>query len=65
MPHCLDRPTGGTGRPAEACGIGDHGAMLVRPDHVVAWRTTRATPCPTAVLAEATRRALRPTRAAA
>ncbi|WP_328329301.1 MULTISPECIES: FAD-dependent monooxygenase [unclassified Streptomyces] len=51
-----------TARPADACGIGDHGAMLVRPDHVITWHTTRATPNTTAALAELTRRALRPAR---
>ncbi|GCD93172.1 FAD-dependent oxidoreductase [Embleya hyalina] len=29
-----------TERPADACGIGDHGALLIRPDHVIAWRTS-------------------------
>jgi putative polyketide hydroxylase len=55
----------GTATPADACGIGDHGAMLVRPDHVITWRTTHATPNATAALAEATRRALRPNHLAA
>ncbi|WP_269858969.1 FAD-dependent monooxygenase [Streptomyces sp. RPT161] len=48
----------GPARPADACGIGDHGALLVRPDHVIAWRATDATPDATALLTDATRRAL-------
>ncbi|GAA4602635.1 FAD-dependent oxidoreductase [Actinoallomurus liliacearum] len=56
----LPREAGsGPARPAETCGIGDHGAQLVRPDHVVAWRVGHAAADPTAALAEATRRALR------
>jgi putative polyketide hydroxylase len=46
------------GRPADACGIGDHGALLVRPDHVIAWRAAHGAPDPTAALADAARRAL-------
>lgn len=62
----LPRQAGsGTARPTDACGIGDHGAMLVRPDHVITWRTTHATPNTTAALSEATRRALRPNHVAA
>ncbi|MGI5340134.1 FAD-dependent monooxygenase [Streptomyces sp. CA-181903] len=62
----LPRPAGsGTAGAAVACGIGDHGALLVRPDHVIAWRTAHASPDATASLAEATRRALRPARGAA
>ncbi|MEU6548836.1 FAD-dependent monooxygenase [Streptomyces sp. NPDC046915] len=58
----LPRQAGsGTTRPAAACGIGDHGAMLVRPDHVIAWRTTHATANTAAALTGAMRRALRPT----
>ncbi|MEV5709083.1 FAD-dependent monooxygenase [Actinoallomurus sp. NPDC052274] len=56
----LPREAGtGTARPAGTCGIGDHGALLVRPDHVIAWRAVQAAPDPAAALAEATRRALR------
>ncbi|MFJ4593832.1 FAD-dependent monooxygenase [Kitasatospora sp. NPDC088861] len=47
-----------TERPADTCGIGDHGALLVRPDHVITWRTAHAAPNPLTVLAAATRRAL-------
>jgi len=47
-----------TPRPADACGIGDHGALLVRPDHVIAWRATNAAPDSVAALADAIRRAL-------
>jgi 2-polyprenyl-6-methoxyphenol hydroxylase-like FAD-dependent oxidoreductase len=47
-----------TVRPADACGIGDHGALLIRPDHVVAWRATHTAPNATAALAGATQRAL-------
>jgi putative polyketide hydroxylase len=55
----LPRQTGSaTPQPADACGIGDHGALLVRPDHVIAWRSTQATPNATTALADATRRAL-------
>ncbi|MEV0403864.1 FAD-dependent monooxygenase [Actinoallomurus sp. NPDC050550] len=51
-----------TTRPADACGISDHGALLVRPDHVIAWRTPNSAPDPLTALADATRRALgRPT----
>lgn len=46
-------------RPTDICGIGDHGALLVRPDHVVAWRTAHAAPDALTVLAAATRQALR------
>ncbi|GAA1882840.1 FAD-dependent monooxygenase [Streptantibioticus ferralitis] len=54
----LPRQAGsGTARPADVCGIGDRGALLVRPDHVVVWRATRAANA-TAALADATRRAL-------
>ncbi|GGU87142.1 hypothetical protein GCM10010211_61680 [Streptomyces albospinus] len=49
----------GPARPTGARGIGDHDAMMVRPDHVITWRTTHAAPNPTAALAEATRRPLR------
>ncbi|MFF7187417.1 FAD-dependent oxidoreductase [Streptomyces sp. NPDC008222] len=42
-----------------------HGALLVRPDHVIAWRTTQAAANATTALAEATRRAVRPTRGTA
>ncbi|KOV67465.1 FAD-dependent monooxygenase [Streptomyces sp. MMG1121] len=51
-------------RPAGACGISDHGAVLVRPDHVIAWRTAHAPADTTAALSRATRRALRRDRAA-
>ncbi|MEV6026641.1 hypothetical protein [Streptomyces sp. NPDC052036] len=62
----LPRQAGsGTARPADVCGIGDHGALLVRPDHVIAWRTTQAAANATTALAEATRRAVRPTRGTA
>ncbi|WP_207938859.1 FAD-dependent monooxygenase [Actinomadura darangshiensis] len=44
--------------PAAAFGIGDHGALLVRPDHVVAWRAADAAPDAFAALAGAVRRAL-------
>ncbi|MFJ8390926.1 FAD-dependent monooxygenase [Streptomyces sp. NPDC094438] len=55
----LPRSAGsGTPRPADACGTGDHGALLVRPDHVIAWRATHAAPNATAVLTDATRQAL-------
>lgn len=47
-----------TARPTDTCGIGDHGALLVRPDHVIAWRTAHAAPDALTVLAAATRRAL-------
>ncbi|GAB3987545.1 FAD-dependent oxidoreductase [Actinoallomurus acanthiterrae] len=47
-----------TTRPADACGISDHGALLVRPDHVIAWRTPHTAPDPRTALAAATRRAL-------
>ncbi|CDR13232.1 hypothetical protein [Streptomyces iranensis] len=43
--------------PTEACGIGDRGALLVRPDHVIAWRTAHAVPDALTVLAAATRQA--------
>ncbi|WP_394815904.1 aromatic-ring hydroxylase C-terminal domain-containing protein [Streptomyces gibsoniae] len=55
----------GTARPADVCGIGDHGAMLVRPDHVIAWRTTHATANSTTALTEAVRQAVRPVRVTA
>ncbi|WP_406137899.1 hypothetical protein [Streptomyces sp. NBC_01089] len=59
----LSRQAGSaTVRPADACGIGDHSAMLVRPDHVVTWHTTQATANTTAAVAEVTRRALQPAR---
>ncbi|WP_250562510.1 FAD-dependent monooxygenase [Sphaerisporangium fuscum] len=45
-------------RPADACGIGDHGALLVRPDHVIAWRAPHAAPDTLTALAPAVRRAL-------
>ncbi|MFE4629368.1 FAD-dependent monooxygenase [Streptomyces mirabilis] len=48
----------GTARPADCCGIGDDGALLIRPDHVIAWRTGRAHPNTSRALAEATHRAL-------
>ncbi|MBF6128809.1 FAD-dependent monooxygenase [Nocardia brasiliensis] len=41
--------------PADLCGIGDDGALLVRPDQVIAWRATDSTPNATAVLIAATR----------
>jgi putative polyketide hydroxylase len=44
LPHGTDR-----------FGIGEDGALLVRPDHVIAWRATRATPH---TLADAVARAL-------
>ncbi|MEU6172006.1 FAD-dependent monooxygenase [Streptantibioticus parmotrematis] len=55
----LPRPTGpGTRtRPTEACGIGDHGALLVRPDHVVAWRSPGAVPDALAALGSVVREA--------
>ncbi|MFI7642633.1 hypothetical protein [Nonomuraea sp. NPDC049400] len=31
-------------RRTDRCGIGENGALLVRPDHVTAWRATHATP---------------------
>ncbi|WP_433519424.1 hypothetical protein ACQP2T_30135 [Nonomuraea sp. CA-143628] len=31
-------------RGTDRCGIGEDGALLVRPDHVIAWRATHATP---------------------
>jgi putative polyketide hydroxylase len=40
---------------AERCGIGEDGALLVRPDHVIAWRATHAAPH---ALADAVARAL-------
>ncbi|PWI44859.1 FAD-dependent monooxygenase [Streptomyces sp. ICBB 8177] len=45
-------------RPTDACGIGDRGALLVRPDHVVAWRGPQAVPDALAVLGAALREAL-------
>ncbi|MFC4907414.1 FAD-dependent monooxygenase [Actinomadura gamaensis] len=45
-------------RPAERCGISDEGALLVRPDHVIAWRASRAVPEHVTVLTTAVRRAL-------
>ncbi|AEW98275.1 putative FAD-dependent oxidoreductase GrhO9 (plasmid) [Streptantibioticus cattleyicolor NRRL 8057 = DSM 46488] len=56
------RADAGTLPAADLCGIGDHGAVLVRPDHVIAWRATQAAPDTTTALSEATRRVLRPTR---
>jgi putative polyketide hydroxylase len=44
LPHRTDR-----------CGIGENGALLVRPDHVIAWRAPHATPH---ALADAVARAL-------
>ncbi|MET8953330.1 FAD-dependent monooxygenase [Streptomyces sp. NPDC004393] len=55
----------GTARPTDVCGIDDRGAMLVRPDHVIAWRTTHATANPTTALTEAVRQAVRPIRVTA
>jgi len=49
LPHRTDRC--GTAR----CGIGDDGALLVRPDHVIAWRSPHANPD---ALADAVARAL-------
>jgi hypothetical protein len=40
---------------ADRCGIDQDGALLVRPDHVIAWRATHATPH---ALADAAARAL-------
>ncbi|WP_285582153.1 FAD-dependent monooxygenase [Actinoallomurus iriomotensis] len=54
-----------TTRPADACGIGDRGALLIRPDHVIAWRAPHAAPDPLTALAAATRRALGSDRPAA
>ncbi|MCO5967412.1 FAD-dependent monooxygenase [Actinoallomurus soli] len=54
LPH---RIASATTRPADACGIGDHGALLVRPDHVIAWRAPHAAPDPHTALAAAARRA--------
>ncbi|WP_369386460.1 FAD-dependent monooxygenase [Streptomyces sp. CG1] len=51
--------------PADACGIADHGATLIRPDHVITWRTTHAAQNTTAALAEAMRRALQRTHVSA
>ncbi|MEU5090118.1 FAD-dependent monooxygenase [Streptomyces sp. NPDC021356] len=45
-------------RHTDACGISDHGALLVRPDHVIAWRAPHTAPDPRAALTGATRRAL-------
>ncbi|MCO5997356.1 FAD-dependent monooxygenase [Actinoallomurus rhizosphaericola] len=54
LPH---RIASAATRPAGACGIGDHGALLIRPDHVIAWRAPDAAPDPLTALAAATRRA--------
>ncbi|GAA4516950.1 FAD-dependent oxidoreductase [Actinoallomurus oryzae] len=47
-----------TARPTDVCGIGRQGALLVRPDQVIAWRAPRAVPDALAALTVATRRAL-------
>jgi 2-polyprenyl-6-methoxyphenol hydroxylase-like FAD-dependent oxidoreductase len=55
LPHRIaSAPT----RPADVFGIDDHGALLVRPDHVIAWRAQQAAPDPLTALAAATRRVL-------
>jgi putative polyketide hydroxylase len=41
-----------------ACGIGEQGALLVRPDQVIAWRAPRAVPDPRTALTAAMGRAL-------
>lgn len=45
-------------RPPGTCGIGDAGALLVRPDHVIAWRTPDAAADARATLTAVTDRAL-------
>ncbi|WP_214320913.1 FAD-dependent monooxygenase [Nonomuraea sediminis] len=59
LPH---RITSAAARPANACGIGDDGALLIRPDHVIAWRAPHAAPD---TLAAAVQRALGAARPAA
>ncbi|WP_433207224.1 FAD-dependent monooxygenase [Nocardia sp. CA-107356] len=44
--------------PADLCGISHDGALLVRPDHVIAWRAAGSTPDAAAVLTAATRHEL-------
>jgi putative polyketide hydroxylase len=55
LPH---QTNSASARPTDAFGIGDAGALLVRPDHVIAWRATHTTPNAAATLADATQRAL-------
>ncbi|WP_329235455.1 FAD-dependent monooxygenase [Actinoallomurus sp. NBC_01490] len=47
-----------TARTTDVCGIGRQGALLVRPDQVIAWRAPRAVPDALAALSAAVRRAL-------
>jgi hypothetical protein len=42
----------------KACGIGERGALLVRPDQVIAWRASESVPDADAVLADVVRRVL-------
>lgn len=46
------------GRWAQAAGLSDDGALLVRPDGFVAWRAPATTPRPAAALADAVNRVL-------
>jgi hypothetical protein len=43
---------------ADSCGISEDGAVLVRPDGVVSWRSTHLTDAPYAALAAALRQAM-------
>ncbi|GIH61521.1 aromatic-ring hydroxylase C-terminal domain-containing protein [Microbispora siamensis] len=52
------RVASATTRPTDACGISGQGTLLVRPDHVIAWRTPHAAPDTLTALASAMRRAL-------
>jgi hypothetical protein len=48
----------GTARLAHVCDLGEHGALLVRPDHVVAWRATHPALNATTALTDAMRHVL-------
>lgn len=54
----LPRPDDCATTPAEACGIGAHGALLIRPDHVIAWRATQPAPHDGTALADLIRPAV-------